>query len=93
MCAKAGCVIDRTVVPEQPQQSTLSSMDVPTSSENIALSSSTNQPQKSSIHQSQAIVTSTPSDKAVYVNITTSYTTPTSSPATVSIFFPWRTCV
>ena len=84
-----GRVIDRTFVPEQPLQSALSSMDVPTSSENVASSSSTNQPQMSSIHQSQAIVTSPPSDKAM--NMTPSYTTPTSPPSTVSISSPSNT--
>ena len=84
-----GRVIDRTFVPEQPLQSALSSMDIPTSSENVASSSSTNQPQMSSIHQSQAIVTSPPSDKAM--NMTPSYTTPTSPPSTVSISSPSNT--
>ena len=81
-----GRVIDRTFVSEQPQQSALSSMDDPTSSENVAITTSTNQPQTSSIQDSQALVTSSPSDKAV--NMTANSTTPTSSPSPVSISAP-----
>ena len=81
-----GRVIDRTFVSEQSQQSALSSMDDPTSSENVAITTSTNQPQTSSIQDSQALVTSSPSDKAV--NMTANSTTSTSSPSPVSISAP-----